>query len=166
MTQNLPSATLTAALRPSLLEWTGYTHPPHERSMTWYLTGGGLLLILALYGAFTGIWTLSVLTIVVGAAYFLTHRSPHAPKHIALQEGGVLYDGAFFPWDNCKDFWLIYTPEYTDLHIRLRRKMKEISIQTSHIDPSDIRSCVSQFLPVRPDQHERLMDKVIRICKL
>ena len=151
----------------TLLEWTAPIVAHHERSPRWYLIGSILIIALTIYGILTGAWTMSLLAILLGGLYFLVRHEPPVLQHIEIQEHGFVYGGAFTFWTDCKDFWLIQCPGYTELHIKRKKGLNaETIIQTSIIDPILIRSTLSQYLEIRPDQKERFLDALLRIFKL
>ncbi len=149
------------------MAWTAPAHFNHLRSNRWYLLSGVLVLAVAAYGIITGAWTLTLVTLLLGGVYFLVRREPTPLKEISLQVDGVEFEGMFTPWAQCKEFWLVATPLFTELRIlRTSGLLREIRIQTGNIDPTLIRSTLSQFMAMRVDQREGLFDALIRICKL
>jgi hypothetical protein len=150
-----------------LLQWSGSTHPVHERGPRWYLYGGIAVLVMAAYGIVTGTWTLALLTILIGGAYYLVRREPPVMRDVAITTHGFRYGTDFAHWDECKDFWLIRTPGYWELHVRRGRGInRELIVQTGDINPNAIRATLSHYLPLRPDQKERMVDLCIRFLKL
>ncbi len=150
-----------------LLQWSAPSHHNHDRSTRWYITGGIIVLLVSAYGILTGAWSLTLVTLLVGGSYYLVRREVTPMREIRIEIDGVQFEDSFTPWNQCGDFWLVQTPLFTDLHITRKGKFKgDIRIQTADIDPTLIRTTVSQFIPLRADQKERLMDVIIRLCKL
>lgn len=124
-------------------------------------------MLIAAYGVLSGAWTLTIVALLLGGVYFLVRREKTPLKAVRIEQDGVQYEEIFLPWTQCKDFWLITTPAYTELHVaRSGRLRSEISVQIGDIDPTTLRSTLSRFLPMRGDQRERMLDFIIRICKL
>lgn len=163
-----PSAELSAAQAPRvLLAWSAASRSDHARSPRWYVVAGIVVLLAALYGIASGAWTVTLVALLLGAAYFLVRNQPMPQKTIEIGSDGVTLNGVFTPWNRCRDFWLIETPLGTELHIaRAGALGSEIRLQTGSIDPLEIRSSLSQYLPFRPDQREHLLDALTRLCKL
>lgn len=150
-----------------LLSWNAPSHCNHERSARWYLVSGVFVVAIAAYGILSGTWSVTLVSLMLGGVYFITRHEPMPLKDIRIETDGVQFQNSFTPWVQCKDFWLISTPLYTELHIARKGTVKgDIRIQTGDIDPLLIRSTLSQFLTMRTDQHERLFDAIIRLCKL
>ncbi len=142
--------------------------PEHERSVRWYMYAGAFVLACAVYGIFSGAWTFTVVMILVGGIYFLIRNAPPVVKTIKIEEKGYTLNGAFTAWADCKDFWIVMFPGYSELHIEKKKGAldKETILQTADIPLSTIRSSLSQKIPERTDQGERLLDFCIRLLKL
>ena len=150
-----------------ILQWWAHSHHNQERSPRWYVKAAVVVLAIAGYAILTGTWSLALVAILLGGLYFLSRKSETPLKNIAIERDGVRFQDSFIPWTQCKDFWMAATPLYTELHISKSSGLtREISIQTGDLDPSEIRATLSQFIPMRPDQREKLLDAFIRICKL
>jgi len=64
-------------------------------------------------------------------------------------------------------FWIVDIPQYSQLHIHRRERMKNnIIISILDTDINRLRAVLTEFLPENPDIHEKLFDKISRICKL
>ena len=147
--------------------WSAPSHHNHERSARWYLIGGCLILAIAIYGIIIGAWTVTIVSLLVGGTYFLTRREETPVKTIRIEREGVTFQDDFTPWGQCKEFWVVQTPLFNELHIlRDARVRREIRLQTATIDVTLLRSILSQFLPMRTDQREHIVDVLIRLCKL
>lgn len=150
-----------------MLEWSGLIHPHHERSAQWYVVASTLLAALAVYGALTGAWTLTITCVLLGIVYYLTRNEPPAVRQIVIEEAGFEFEGSFFPWTECVEFWISHGPGYSELHILRQRGLnREVVIQTHDIDITLIRTTLSRFLPMRPEHKERVLDLLIRLAKL
>ena len=165
--------TTSFALSPQILasqeglSWTDVSMPHHERTHRWYVIGGVMVLSLALFGSLTRNWSLSVLILIIGGIYYYLRKAQPVLHTIALGQEGFYYDGVYASWKDCRDFWIIKTPGYTELHIwRNTAYPHEVAIHTANIDEKEIVPYISQKLTYRADRHEHLFDVFIRICKL
>lgn len=131
------------------------------------MISGGIVLAVAAFGILTGAWTLTLVALLLGGTYFLVRNESTPMRRIQIEVDGVQFDDTFTSWDQCRDFWLVQTPLFTELRVtRKSRVGGDIRIQTGEIDPTLIRTTVSQFIPLRADQREHLLDTIIRLCKL
>lgn len=151
-----------------LLQWQAKTAPEHLRGSRWYMVAGGFIVACAAYGILVGEWSFTVVMILVAGMYVLTHRSPDAEKKIAILEQGIVYENEFTEWRFVKEFWMLQSQTYVELHMMLRkgRLNQEITIQTADEDPHRIRAILAKFIPERSGQGERFLDMIIRLCKL
>ncbi len=150
-----------------LLEWSAPILPRHNRSPRWYMILGGIVLGTAAYGIITSAWSVTIVTVLIGCMEFLLRGSDPPVKHISLTEHGIVLAGAFTRWEDCSSFWLIHTPQYTRLHISKRDpRARELHIQVENVDLQDVRWTLARFLSEDTQQMEKMIDIIIRICKL
>lgn len=151
-----------------LLGWSAPSHPKHNRTARWYTVFFIVILGLASYGAYTGNWTFAILMLLCGLLYPLLHDHIPPEKRMEIYPQGFLFENALIRWDDCSGFWLIPTTSYTELHIEYRegKRQRELKIQTGTIDASSLRLHLAEFLPELPNRGERLLDMIIRLCKL
>lgn len=177
-TKTLPEPTFDAAslaqantLQPEavapLFEWSALTHHGYERGSRWYMVAGGVAGLIACISLLTGAWSVAVVTVVIAGLYYFS-RKHEAPLHrIRIDSTGFLFDDTFTTWRNCVDFWVVQTPTFSELHIlRKEGSPREAILQTADINITVLRSTLSQYLPIRADQRERLLDALLRLCKL
>ncbi len=150
-----------------LLQWTAPVVPHHERSARWYMIGGGLVLAGAAWGILAGNWSFSLVTLLLGATFYLTRNAPPLTRTMTVTEQGFWLSDRFTPWSRCRDFWLVYTPQYTELRIDTRSLFAGVAvIQTGPLPPAQIQETLLQFLPERENQGEHLVDRLLRTLKL
>lgn len=169
-----PSRLSTDPLKPvqiskkqASLQWSAPVQPIHERTERWYACGMAFLLILIVYGILSHIWTLSFASLAIGFTYYLIRKAPPIVRTISLEHEGVRFENELTVWSACKNFWIFKTPTYNELHITKKKPLqREIIIQTSNIDTTEIVAYISQYITHVPDQKERLVDFCIRFFKL
>lgn len=151
-----------------LLSWSAPSHPRHNRTMGWYLIFFLVILTLAAYGAYTNNWTFSILLLLCGLLYPLLHDHLPSEKHIELYSQGLLFEGSSIRWEDCTGFWILPFQNYTELHIEFfeGKRQKTVKIQTGNLDTTTLRLQLVEFLPELSDRGERILDMIIRICKL
>ena len=131
------------------------------------MTAGIAVATLITYGMISGNILLSLIAGMIAGLYILIQDSDHAKHTITLHETGIEYDGSFVTWGECTEFWILRSPHYYELHIALRSKFKsDIVIQTGEVDPYVIRDHLIEFLPQTIQQREKILDAIIRFCKL
>lgn len=150
-----------------LLAWQAPTHSEVQRSKRWYAIGGTIVLAGSAYGILVGAWSLAIVMLLCAGLYMLLRD--HTPKirRVEVTRRGITFDGHMTTWSECVNFWMIATPAATTLFIAKAAKRKApIVVQIGTIDPSDIRSILSEFIKENPDKQEGFLDMITRICKL
>lgn len=151
-----------------LLSWSAPSHPQHNRPVCWYIVFLAVIVGFALYGAYAGNWTFAILILLCGLFYPLLHDHVPPEKRIALYPKAFLFEDTIVRWEDCTGFWLFPTTTYTDVHIEYTegKRQREVKIQNGSVDIMTIRLLLAEFIPELPDRGERLLEKLIRICKL
>ena len=149
------------------LTWSAPTMHDHERSPRWYAAAGIFVLVCTVDGILTGAWTFAMVMLLTAGVYFLVHRHPVPIRTISLTPQGVLFGDIFTQWSDCAGFWIVQTPLGDELHIlRTRGWDREIHIHTGPMSLDRLRPFLGRFLTEKSDRSERLVDKIIRFCKL
>ena len=151
----------------TVLSWNAPSQPAFKRSAQWYAIGGVIVLVLAGYGIMTGSWPFAIVMVLLGAMYYILRDHVPPQKSIALTNKGVQLGETFTRWEDIEGFWLLETPDYTELHVVHRDKKKfDLIIQTGTQNVQAIRTALGQLSTELTDRQERFVDMLIRICKL
>lgn len=152
---------------PILLEWKAPKKIAHERSETWYIimaVGCGTMIV---YGILTSAWSLSICFGMLAGLFFLIRNEDPQVYSIVLKETGIEYDGRHRIWSDWKQFWILRGEDYHELHIESKRHLvPDLVIQTGDIDPYVIRDALAKYIPQIDTKKEKVLDAIIRFCKL
>jgi hypothetical protein len=152
---------------PVLLSWTAYERAPVHRGRRWYISAGIFVVLFALYSIATRAWTLAVVIVLGGALYFFLHRTPPRTRSVALRDDGFTVNEKFTPWEECSGFWMYRHGTDIELHIEKARGWdKELVTLVTGLDHRDVAQVLGAYLPYHGDRRERILDTIIRICKL
>ena len=162
--QNIPSAYDKAKI-----SWVAPEYMRYERGIVWKV-GAVLSLIVAVgLGIFLDAWTFSVAITAFAVAYYVIHLTEE-PKdqEVVLSKIGVKVGNRKYPFSQIKAFWIIYEPPFTKmLFIRLNEGLlRDIEIQMSGIEPSEIREFLIEKIPELEGQKEPLGDILLKIFKI
>ena len=150
-----------------LLSWAAPEQPTHVRSTLWYIVAGVFFASLLAYSIMTQAWTFTVVLVLSVGAYGYAHRKAPPLRRINVSERGIIWGKTFISWLRCEGFWLLQGPGYVELHVELKDgRTRHLVIQTGEADPVQIYTVFSRFIPLFPDRHEKLLDAIIRICKI
>jgi hypothetical protein len=149
-----------------LLTWKAPIHAKFEKSHRWYIVAGILVITAAAYGVISGAWSLTLVSVLCAAVYFLVrdHKLPDATA--TLTEHGMQLNDKFLSWEDAKGFWLLFTPDYTELHVVPKGRQHEMIIQTGSTDISELRNAFQPRIPELTDHRENILDAFIRLTKL
>ena len=150
------------------MQWNAPERPPVERGQMWYAIVGLSALITAIWSILTAAWTLTIVTILGGAMYF-QHLKLHAQnRKIEISREGLFVDGICTPWEQFSGFWMYKYGEDYVLHIEKTRSGwdREITTTLQGMDHREVAHELSAFLPYQATRHEKILDSIIRICKL
>lgn len=150
-----------------LLSWTAPSKPTHVRGKRWYVVAGAIVTVLLIYAFWTQAWTFVAVLILLTILYVLLHGKPHPEHTVRITEKALYWDEKTILWEELAGFWMLQGPGYVELHIEWKTKGKErLVIQTGTMDPHQIAVAFSRFLPGFTDRREKILDYIIRICKL
>ncbi len=150
-----------------ILEWQAAARPDYERSEKWYVGAGTFCIVMIAYGILSGAWGLSIIFALLPALYYMLRNQGHKKHRIRIREMGIEIDDVIRGWGELKEFWILEGPGYYELHIAPMKKMKsDIVVLTGTVDPFVLRDALSAYLPQIAHQKERLLDAIIRFCKL
>lgn len=149
-----------------VLAWEAPARPAVERTTQWYIGASVVVLVAAAYGIISGSWPFAVVSVLAGGMYVLIHDHKPPMKSLELHDSGVRVNGTTFTrWDELSGFWLLHTPNYSELHLSTKNR-GDIVMQTGTQDIAQLRMILVQRLPELAQKREGILDTFIRICKL
>ncbi len=146
---------------------SGPKDPVHQRGKRWYTIGGGLVLAAAAYGIVSGAWSLTIVSVVIGAMYFWIRNHQPVIHELTILEQGLLYDNRFLRWEDLQGFWFVQHNTF-DLHVPLLNSPshEELRIQLPREQSNHLRNVLARFLSELTTHTESFLDTIARICKL
>ena len=150
-----------------LLEWQAPSKLTHERSPRWYVGMSIASATIIAYGILSDAWSLSLTIALLAGLFFLIRNEEHKAHTIRILDIGIQFDEKMHIWSECTHFWILQGTNYHELHIERKRRLSgDIVIQTADIDPYVIRDLLSKYIPQIAHQKEKILDAIIRYCKL
>lgn len=150
-----------------ILVWSAPSRPPHARDRKWYAIAGSIAALVLIYALFTQAWTFAVVIVLLAVLYGVLHGKSHPLHSIRITEQALYWDSKTIPWRDLEGFWMLQGQGYVELHVEYRQAGKErLVILTGDMPPADIAAALGRFLPSFADRREKLLDYIIRICKL
>lgn len=150
-----------------ILQWQAPAKVTHERSHKWYLVTGVICATVIMYGIVVGNWALSLIFGLIGGLYMIIRDDSHKVHAISVYEAGIEVDGTLKPWNKWQHFWILGGAGYYELHLASKSSMQpDLVVLLGTTDPYALRDAVGQFLLQVDTQKEKILDAIIRFCKL
>lgn len=150
---------------PPLLEWSAPQDVHYERGTLWYIMATLFVAGCIAYSIWTQAWTFLVVIVLVAATYWKTHRRAPEQKRMRIWSQGFAIDNTFYAWAETEGFWILKGPDYFELHIE-KKSGGSIKIQTGAIDGYLLQDVMGNLAAELENRKEKLLDTIIRICKL
>ena len=148
-----------------LISWDAPEHEDHDRGTLWYVIAGLFVLSCLAYSIITDAWTFSILVVGISVMYWFTHRDTPVQKTIRIWKRGFAIGQDFVEWKDCNGYYVLRGKGYAELHVE-KRTGEDIKIQTGDIDPFAVHDILSGITTELQDRRERILETIIRICKL
>jgi len=148
-----------------ILTWSAPEHMHHKRTRMWYVLAGLFVALCVYYSVITQAWTFTVLIAVLSVMYWKMHAQESELRRMKFWRSGFSFDDKYREWGECEGYWILKCADYYELHIEMRNGAP-IKIQTGEIDPYQLHDLLPHLLPQLDDRQEKLLDTIIRICKL
>lgn len=152
----------------ALISWETWEFPPHQRSRLWYIVMGILCVVLLVYAVFSSNFLFAI--VVLMFAVITLVNSIRKPRRLSVHVTtlGIVLGNEFFPYDEMKDFSIVYKPPVKTLYVDFKNSWKPMaSIPLEGIDPNQLREQLLAFVFENLDRDEEsLTDTVARLYKL
>ncbi len=150
-----------------LLSWSAPERLPVDRGAVWYAVMGGLVIGSGIWSILSAAWTLTIVIILGSAMYYQVIRNRIEIKTISISKLGLQIGEKFSAWDHCTGFWIYRHGEHVVMHVEKDRGWeREIVVVIDGLDYQNVAEVMSNFLPYRSAQREKVIDYIIRVCKL
>ncbi|MSR67841.1 hypothetical protein EXS65_03405 [Candidatus Peribacteria bacterium] len=149
------------------LEWEAPAKITPVRSEKWYIVSGISCGTMIIYGILSGAWSLSICFAMLAGLFFLIRNEKPSTHAIKLLETGIEFDGRKSTWSSWKHFWILCGEGYYELHMESRKYLvPDLVIQLGATDPYQLRDVLGQYVQQIDTKKEKLLDAIIRFCKL
>jgi hypothetical protein len=161
-----------------ILTWEAKEFAEYSRDRQWYLvvgivgvalTLGALVLAVLSDSVRDGLSTGLVALVFALATYVVIRHADDAPRTItySINRLGVQVGDEFRPYNELKQFWLIYKPPVKTLHLQTVNRFKPIvRIDLADLDPLAVRNTLRTYLPEDTKREEDFLDKFSRMIRL
>ena len=148
-----------------LLTWEAPEHPHHHRTRNWYICAGLCVFGCFAYSIYTAAWSFLIVMILCTGLYYYTHKEKPPHRRIRIWKRGFAMNNDYNEWKECAGYYMLKYSDYTDLYIETKLG-RTYRIQTGDVNPFTIHDTLSAITAELPDRREKILDTIIRICKL
>lgn len=158
--------TQTAPAERVLLTWKAPIKAHAERTKRWYVIAGVIVLAIAAYAIITGAWSVALVSVLCGGMYVMVHDHRLPDANVTVTENGISVNDKTLAWKEVKGYWLVFTPDYIELHVAPSNRKPELIVQTGNQDITALKQAMAEFTQELPEKKEYLVDTFIRLLKL
>jgi hypothetical protein len=162
----------------TLLAWDAPEYIRHEKTLSWWIVAGVLVVLSVGAALYFRSWTTAVLAAVLAATYTLLHQREHPQLlTIRIAEHGIAVGNIFHPWNKIRKYWIVHEPHHLEnepphvstLHLQLgigKRVHDEIVVQFGTENPHDIRAAIGDKVWEDKELEESFLHWLERMLKI
>ncbi len=153
----------------ALLSWESWDNPPHERSRRWYLIAGGIGIALIVWAIWQENFLFAIIVLMTAVIVLFGQLKPSNRIMVHITSLGVVFGEDFYPYEEIRDFSIIYQPPHVRLlYISFNKAWQPtIAVPTEDADPNTLREVLLPYLFENLEREdETLTDSIRRVYKL
>ncbi|MDQ5952700.1 MAG: hypothetical protein QG626_829 [Patescibacteria group bacterium] len=151
-----------------ILAWETWEFIPVQRSSRWYILASAAGLGMLIYALLTNNFVFAL--IIVMFAVIILMRDLKKPSRVqaAITSEGVVFNNEFYPFNDIKDFSVIFEPPVSNLYLGFNNRFAPlVSIPLDDADPNQVRAELLPFIFENLERDsESLTDTLSRVYKL
>lgn len=130
-----------------LVTWKFPEIPKYRYTRAWYIWMSIIAAAMLTFAAFTSNPLFAFIIVISWALIFYRSRQKPGLLTASVTEDGLTVGKDFYPFDDLKNFWLIYKPPAKTLYFSFKSSITPIlSIALENGDPVEIRKQLKRFL--------------------
>jgi len=150
-------------------EWIAWEAPEFAYyKKSWLWTFIVLFFAFSLVGIFYQMADYSAMAVVAAATFVFIQQAWIKPRTIkyALTSQGVQVGEKTFSWQGLKSFWMVNNAPQPHLYLETTGRWLPIrTIYLKNIEPTEVRSRLTQHLPERTTRGEQTSELIARLIK-
>jgi len=151
-----------------LLSWSFPEYTKYKRTVGWYV---GMIILVGLflfYALVTSNFLFAVIIVMVITIITLHNLREPTEVIFSVAEDGIIIGTKFYPWNELKNFWIIYQPpEVKTLYFSRKGVRPIISISLQNQNPVKVRELLLKYLKEDLTQERELAgDELSRWLKI
>jgi len=151
-----------------IISWIAPEYIQHEKTQKWYIIAGILGIIITIISFSYDNWSMGLVIITLMIVYnYIDKNHPAKLIKIIITNMGIRVGKMFFPYQEIKAFWIIYTEHHKTLNLSINGRIySDITIQLNNQSPVEVRDYLINEIPELEGKHENFTDVISRLLKL
>ncbi len=151
-----------------LLGWETWEFPPQDRSKAWYAVAGVIATALIVYAIITTNYIFAIAIMMLGVITLISNFRKPRRIEVFLTNLGVVVGSEFYPYEDMKDFSIVYKPPVKNLYLDFKSVWQPmVSIPLEDINPNEVREVLLPYAFENLEREdENLTDVLRRLYKL
>ncbi|MBL7141499.1 hypothetical protein ISS21_00130 [Patescibacteria group bacterium] len=152
-----------------ILKWYFPEYTQYQRSKSWYVIVGLVLVIAIFYSFLTANFLFTLFLVLFGLIFILHLRRTPIKVEFKIFEDGLMVGARFYEWSEIRNFRLVYRPPETKrLYLDLKSVLiPDLSVSLEDQNPLEIRKALKEYLEEDlSKEEETLIDRLNRWLKI
>jgi hypothetical protein len=152
----------------ALLSWESWDRPPMERSKTWYAIAGTIGVLLIAWSIWQENYLFAIIVVMTAVILLFGQLIPPNRISVHITDLGVVYGDTFYPFEDLRDFSIVYKPPVKTLYISFYKSIRPmIAVPIEDADPNALREALLPYVFENLEREEELLtDTIRRVYKL
>ena len=149
-------------------EWLFPEFVQHERGRTWYISASIVIALFLLFSVWEQNWLFALIIMLFAIIFLLQGRRTPQQMYFGIYEGGITIHKNYHPYENLKQFWIIYQPpDVKTLYFSFKTVRPDIIISLEEQNPLPIRETLLRFVQEDIEREkENASNEITRLLKL
>jgi hypothetical protein len=153
----------------TLMEWEFPEFIKYTRSRSWYMTSGLIVVLLFIYSISTANLLFAIIIFFTVVIFLMNQKKNPRLLSCKITEEGLLIDTQLYPWEEIKNFWIIYEPPHIKtLYFDFKPwHLPRLPIPLTDQDPLELREILLDYLEEDIEREgEPISDNIGRKLKI
>lgn len=153
-----------------ITSWKVKEYEKHERSMTWYLVAGLIVILILVFCFLTSNYLFAII-IILASIIVITNDGQEPQKvDVILTNEGIIIGKKFYDYDVFKNFAIVYKPNQgvKNLYFEFKNSFKQrLSINLEDRNPLSIRKILLKYVDEDLERTDQPLSEILaKIFKL
>lgn len=156
------AATAPDNKKAALFSWTAQEYEARPRGQNWFITIGGITLILIVFGIYTKSFFFSIFIALASIILMVYIKRGPQKTGVLITSDGVFVGRSFFDFKNLKSFWIFEKQDPQELSLKTQKILTPfLRLPLKDVEVEKLKEILLRFLP--EEEHPELVsDQIAR----